>query len=221
MREQVSARVTRGAYEPMEPIYGSESRRELSSGREKPAASRGSQLKPATRLRSVLTCSQICSCSLVVFDDESSVSLSKAMLITVCHLLSRQQAQIRFEIAKRAGEILKVIRKQAAIAEFGNRGRVDAQQQPRDETRLRKRSHAHVEPLQVDEHPHDDLMPRRWFEQRSIEGGGVADVLAQQLAAVDLGKERALVERVDDQHVISRRVSRLRPALVAESDREN
>ena len=47
-------------------------------------------------------------------------------------------------------------------------------------------------------------MPRGRLEQRAVEGRGIADMLPQQLAAVDLGQERPLVERVDDEHFIVR-----------------
>ena len=37
-------------------------------------------------------------------------------------------------------------------------------------------------------------VPRRGLEQRAIESGLVADVLAQQLAAIELGQHRAARE---------------------------
>ena len=41
------------------------------------------------------------------------------------------------------------------------------------------------------------------LEQRAVERGFVADVLAQQLAAIDLRQQRAAVERIDDQDVVA------------------
>ncbi len=111
------------------------------------------------------------------------------------HGVSREQPQVGFEIPQRTGEVLQVIGEEAAVAEFDDRGRVDREEQARDEPRLRERSHAHVEPLEVDEHADDDLLPRGGLEQRAVEGRRIADMLPQQLAAVDLGEERPFVER--------------------------
>ena len=98
----------------------------------------------------------------------------------------REQSEVRLQIAKRAGEVLQVIGEEAAVAQLDDCGRVDGQEQARDEACLRKGSHPDVEPLEVDEHPHDDLVSRRRLEQRVVESRGITDVLAQQLAAVDL-----------------------------------
>ena len=115
--------------------------------------------------------------------------------------LARQQAQVRFEIAQRRAEVLKVIGEQPAIAQLGHGGRIDRQQKIGHEARLRKRSHPHVEPLQVDEHAHDDLVPRRRLQQVVIERRLLADMLPQHLPAVDLRQQRPAVERIDDEEV--------------------
>ena len=45
-------------------------------------------------------------------------------------------------------------------------------------------------------------MPRRRLEQRAIESRGVADMLAQQLAAIEFRQERATVKRIDDEDIV-------------------
>src|SRR5206468_11391671 len=58
-----------------------------------------------------------------------------------------------------------------------------------------------VQPLQVDEHADDDLLAGGRGEQRAIVGRLVAEVLAKELPAIDLGEQRAAVEGIDDQVV--------------------
>ena len=107
--------------------------------------------------------------------------------------------QIRLQIAQRAGHVVQVIREQSAIAQLAQRRRRQRQQQLGDVARLRKRAHVDVDALQVEQHPHDDLLPRGRRQQRSAERDLAADVLLQQQPAVVLRQQRAGVERIDDQ----------------------
>ena len=68
--------------------------------------------------------------------------------------------QIRLQIAQRAGDVVQVIGEQAAVAQLAQRRRRQRQQQLGDVARLRKRAHVHVDALQVEQHPHEDLRAR-------------------------------------------------------------
>src|SRR5207245_1266835 len=59
-------------------------------------------------------------------------------------------------------------------------------------------SHPYVEALQIHQHPDDDVLARGGREQLAVEGGFLADVLAEQMAAVDLREQRPGVKRIDD-----------------------
>src|SRR5688572_19875436 len=72
----------------------------------------------------------------------------------------------------------------------------------RDEARLRERPHPDVEALQVHEHADDDVAACGGLEERTIECGFVADVLAEQLPAIHLREQRSSVKRVDDQRTV-------------------
>ena len=102
----------------------------------------------------------------------------------------RGQPQIRLQIAQRGGEVLEVIGEQAAIAQLGQRRRIDGEQQLRDEARLRERAHPHVEPLQIHQRAHDDLRARRRLEQPVVELRVAAVLLKQLLAVVSVEDAR-------------------------------
>ena len=76
------------------------------------------------------------------------------------HLAEARQFQVRLQIAQRAGDVVQVIRQQAAIAQLAQRRRRRRQQQLGDVACLRERPHVHVEHLQVQQHADDDLHAR-------------------------------------------------------------
>src|ERR1051325_10012004 len=57
----------------------------------------------------------------------------------------RGERQVRLQVAERRGEIVQVIRHQAAVAELVRRGRIDREQELGDVARLRERVHFHVD----------------------------------------------------------------------------
>ena len=80
-----------------------------------------------------------------------------------------------------------------------------------DIARLRERPHPHVEALQVHQHADDDVVARGGGEERGVEGSLVAEMVAQQLAAVDLREQRTVMKWIDDQLAAA-------PALEAHGD---
>ena len=109
------------------------------------------------------------------------------------------ELQIRLKIPQRASDVVEVIGEKAAVAQLAERRRRERHEQLGDGARLRKRAHVHVDALQVEQHPDDDLR-RAWRARSSdlLNAILAADVLLQQHAAVVLREQRAAVERIDD-----------------------
>src|SRR5262245_63870720 len=57
----------------------------------------------------------------------------------------------------------------------------------------------HVNALEVEQHPHNDVFSRCRSEQRLAEGNLAADVFLQQHPAIVLRKQRAAMEGIDDE----------------------
>src|SRR5258708_23445348 len=94
--------------------------------------------------------------------------------------IARHEPQICFEILQRRRKILHVVREQAAIAQFGECRRIDREEQIGNRARLRERAHAHVEALQVDEHPNDDVLARGGAEEPGMESSLLAEIVAHE-----------------------------------------
>src|SRR5258708_6112505 len=92
-----------------------------------------------------------------------------------------------------------MIGEQATVAKLGDGGRVDREHKLSDVARLRERMHPHVYPLQVQQHPHEDLRLGGVSQHVGIEHRVVTGVAPKQLAAGVLRQQSAAVERVDDE----------------------
>ena len=139
----------------------------------------------------------ICSYSL-----RSSLSSSRRARPPAWGRAATAAARYCFEVlAARVREALQLIGEEPAIAQLDRRGLVERDQQMGDVEGLREGPPPDVEALQVHRHADDDLMPRGGLEQRAIESRRVADMLAQQFAAIELRQERATVKRIDDEHI--------------------
>ena len=112
-----------------------------------------------------------------------------------------RQLQVFLEVAQRGGEVVHVIREQPAIAELADRVWADRQQQIGDGSRLRKRAPLHVEALQIEQHADEDLPPRRAGKERRLPRRLLADVAAEQRAAILLAEDRPVMEGIDDDAV--------------------
>ena len=75
-----------------------------------------------------------------------------------------------------------MIGEQASIPELIGGGRIDCEQELRHIARLRKRVHQDVDPLQVQQHAHEDLRFGGPPQQVRFQGLIFAGVAVQQLA---------------------------------------
>jgi hypothetical protein len=110
----------------------------------------------------------------------------------------REQPQAFLEIPEGRRVVVQVIRQQAAVAQFGKRRRRQHQQRVGHRVGLRERAVLHVEAFQVHEHPHEDLPARGAGQQVGVEGRLLV-VAGEVGAAIQLGQDRAVVERVHDE----------------------
>src|SRR5712691_6304473 len=94
-----------------------------------------------------------------------------------------------------------MVREQPAVAQLVDRRRVDGDEQLGDVARLRERQHADVDPLEVEQHPREDLRLGRVGQQARLELRWILLLVARAgPAAEEIAREqRAAVERVDDE----------------------
>ena len=94
-----------------------------------------------------------------------------------------------------------MVRQQSAVAQLVDRRRIHGDEQLGDVARLRERQHPHVGPLEIDQHPRQDLRLGRVGQQARLVPRRIFLVFARTgLVPKQLPREhRAAVERVDDE----------------------
>ena len=110
------------------------------------------------------------------------------MTFLVCTFAAWGVLQVGFEVAQSRGEIAEVIGQQAAIASLGQRRWVEGEQQLGRVPSLRKRPEPPVNPFQVDQYPHQNLLLGRRREQAGVERSILPQMPAQEPSAIGLGQ---------------------------------